>query len=305
MSTRIIVSLLAVGGLLPAAASAQQLQSIVPEVAVYQADAGSINQIKLVGCDDQGCCDGGDCCDSSACCVPAPCTDAGCYFGVDVVSAKPYFTDGIGPGDSDYSFELAPRFILGYRNSKGAGLRARYWFYSNESSVANGTGSMSAGDQTKLRLDVFDVEMTTEMTWGPVESVLFGGVRYADINHRQIAGGSELSQSDGWGPTLGFDTLTPLSKKTALVANVRYSVLFGDAYASESGDELNDKGFSSIETQLGVQRQRQTNFGALRLSGLIETQQWLAANDIPNDLGSVPHEDVFLLGFAFRVELAR
>ncbi len=219
MSTRIIVSLLAVGGLLPAAASAQQLQSIVPEVAVFQAGAGSINQIQLVGCDD-GCCDGGDCCDSSGCCVPAPCTDAGCYFGIDAVAAKPYFTDGIEPGDSDYSFELSPRFILGYRNSKGAGLRARFWSYSNESSVANGTGNMSAGDQTKLRLDVFDVEMTTEMTWGPIESVLFGGVRYAEIEHFEVAGGSDLSQNDGWGPTVGLDTLTPLSKKSALVVSL-------------------------------------------------------------------------------------
>jgi hypothetical protein len=301
MSTRIIVSLLAVGGLLPVTASAQQLQSIVPEVAVYQADVDSINQIKLVGCDD-GCCDGGDCCDSSGCCVPAPCTDAGCYFGIDVVSAKPYFTDGIEPGDADYGFELAPRFILGYRNSKGAGLRARYWFYSNETSVANGTGNMAAGDQLKLRLDVFDVEMTTEMTWGPVESVLFGGVRYADINHREIAGGNELSQKDGWGPTLGLDTLTPLSKKSALVANVRYSVLFGDG---SDGEEINDVGFSSIETQLGVQRQRETNFGTLRLSGLVETQQWIDASEDPDGVGSDPDEDLFLLGFVFRVELAR
>jgi hypothetical protein len=299
MSTRIIVSLLAVGGLLPGAASAQQVQSIVPELAVYQADSTGAEQIQLVGC-DSGCCDG----DSSVCCAP-PCTDAGCYFGLDVVSAKPYFSDGIQPGDSDYSFELAPRFILGYRNSKGAGLRARYWFYSHESSVANGSGSMGSGDQTKLRLDVFDIEMTTEMTWGPVESVLFGGVRYADINHFEIASGNEQSQIDGWGPTLGLDTLTPLSKKTALVANARYSVLFGDAVASDSDGELNDIGFSSIETQLGVQRTRPTDFGTLKFSGLIETQQWLDANEEPDNVGEIPDEDMFLLGLVFRVELAR
>ncbi len=302
MFKQIALTLLVVVGLAPVLATAQihdvasygnsdltqRLESLEAELASLRS-IGDTSSSCSAGCSDSSC--------SRACS-----SDCGWYAGVDLVFAKPYTEDGIQAGDPSYDFSLAPRYILGYNTGRNFGIRARYWGFDDKSSIADGTGGDAAGDQLRLRLSVVDLELTHDISWGCVQGEIFGGVRYADIEQRLIAGGTTRMQVDGWGPTLGVDTLIPLTCRTSLVGGLRYSAMFGDSFGD--GTYRNDKSFGILDAQLGLQWQRGLGCGTLRLRGVVETQLWMSALD--NTVGSnAADEDLAMLGFVFGVEFLR
>lgn len=316
MLKRTLALLLVVGGILPMTVSAQvsQLASDSSDFISYSDLAERVKtleaRIASYGSGSAGCdsCGAGRC-DQACCgfaCSNSCCNDCGFFGRVDLVFAKPYFTDGIAPGDSDYDFSFTPRFILGYEGGGGGGIRARYWWFDDVSSVADGTANMNLGAQTQLKVDVYDLEFTRELRWRYVQGTLFGGVRYADIDHRQIANSPARTQADGWGPTLGIDTLTSVSGRCSLVGNFRYSTLFGDAIGNGfTSSVFNDFAFGSLEAQLGVRWQHRCDYGTLRLSGLVEAQQWMGVGEQPDNVGQRPDEDIYFLGLVFGIEFLR
>ncbi|MGY8771409.1 MAG: Lpg1974 family pore-forming outer membrane protein [Pirellulales bacterium] len=316
MLRHIFLSMIVIGGLVPAAASAQlvvgntQLASysdLMQRMDSMETELASFRSQEFAAFDTS--CGGPSCgstCDDTPCCGTC-CIRSGWYAGFDMVIAKPYFEDAIEPGDSEYDFEFSPRFILGAKNDCGTGIRARYWWYDADSSVADGTGSLFAGDQLNMKMSVFDLELTQDVYWGPVQATIFGGVRYADMSHTAIAGLTDFQSQNGWGPTIGIDTLTSLPCQASLIENIRYAALFGIADSTFEGPK-HDNGFGSIETQLGVQWERGLGCGVLRLRGIVESQLWMASLEDPEAIFSGvenPDENLFMLGFVFGIEYLR
>ena len=248
-------------------------------------------------------CCGTPCCGSANC--NTCCNDYGCYAGVDFVFAKPYFEDGVKNGDPSYDYSYTPRFIIGHKGCNGVGVRARYWWFNDTSSKANGCGEVWPGFQTKLQLDVFDLELTRDFCCGPVRGTIFGGVRYAELDQRLISKGCNRMGVDGWGPVVGLDTSLPISCSCSMIANLRYAALFGDSYAGWQG--RGDKCFNVMEILVGLQWDRQVGCGTLRLKGGIETQLWMNGMEDPAALtgGSIVDDDLTMLGLMFGVEYMR
>lgn len=320
-----VLSLLAVIGLLPSAASAQYGRPMTAQHANYQQMAAMSHRLEAMevelasyrsgsmqqasygsSCDSCGGGCGGctSCCND--CCPTNFHNDYGWYVGLEAVYAKPHFADGIESGDPAYDYELTPRIVAGFKNDCGLGVRARYWYFDDESSAADGTGSANTGDRHELQMDVIDLELTKDLNWGCVSAIVFGGVRYAEIDHGQVFGGTDRTQVEGIGPTLGFETKAPVLCNGAFVFNLRYSALFGDGVATDNVNPgIDDVGFGSLESQLGVQWQRDIGCGTARISGLVEAQQWMQVTRSPANVGDSPDEDMLILGFVLGFEYLR
>jgi hypothetical protein len=239
-------------------------------------------------------------------------TCGGWFGGVDAVIAKPHFEDGRDVDDDEPQFEYvaSPRFWLGYQNCEGFGVRSRYWSYRQESSFGDLDGP--DGGTTLLRLQSLDVDITQQVCLGPVAANLFGGLKYAKYDHcereRTIP---EYSQGfEGLGPTLGLEASLPIyNSGFELLAGCRYSHLFGETATFDDGDPYEptpDDHGSIFETQLGVQYQCHVGCGGLlAVRALVESQNWAALAEGPQDIGGSGDDDMGLLGFVFGVEYLR
>jgi len=317
MVKRLIYSLLAFGGMIPAVVTAQVTELTQPEenlvdeielvnytdlneriaqlesqIATFNARSQSYSNVSHSKTYSRSTC-------NNYCCT----NDAGWSLGVDCVFAKPHFSDGVENGDPTYDFSLAPRIILAHKDECGVGCRARYWWYEDDSSIASGNGDADAGLQTEFRMDVVDLEITKDLCWGRVKPTVFAGLRYMDHEHAEIQNDNDVAKVNGWGPAIGIDTLTPVGCNCNFVGNVRYAALFGEA--KSDGDQMEDLGFNSIEAQLGFQWQRCTKYGTMRYHTLVEAQNWESAFTETDTINNDPDDDIVMLGLVFGIEFLR
>lgn len=197
---------------------------------------------------------------------------AGFYFGAAAVWAKPHFKEAfqhsrtnLATGQQtlvpfNYDYEATPRIWLGFRNSRGMGLRATYWNFD-----ATGTTSTNTADginlfgahavtvifpanifaaipgstltnQDSLEAQITNVYATYDMSLNDIKVSGGVGVRYARllqslssvVSGPQPASLTWTRQYDGVGPAVDFD----LSKRIACsrfsgVAHGSGSFLFG------------------------------------------------------------------------------
>lgn len=276
------------------------------------------------GCDDcgKGKCD--DCGASCGCNCFCNIGGGGVYGGAEAVIVRPHFSheiDVLGgaldngqpePFDPRFDVAVSPRIFVGWRNCRGTGIRARYWYFDQEAELHNYEGFEATSDKLVSGLDVqaLDLEFTQLVCWGPVRSNFAFGVRYGSVENdwrdfSEVKNTYRLERKlrtvfDGWGPTIAMENRIPLGcSNLAVVGNLRGALLFGDTHYTAWGDfdffedevaeagngygneqtvsEGRDDVVAVAELQVGLEWQRYTRFGVLSAYGLFEGQYWAGA----------------------------
>lgn len=134
-------------------------------------------------------------------------------------------------GKLSETYELSPRFIIGYEDKGGIGGRIRYWHYSGQ------TSNLTApADALRFEFDVIDLEGTSRFGTERTELVVAGGFRWADL---QIELGDAPVANDMPGITFAADLRTIICRdrhwEWASVGGARWSILGGDWEGSSSG----------------------------------------------------------------------
>jgi hypothetical protein len=211
--------------------------------------------------------DAGDCC-PSACCDCGWYVGAGGYFLAPSWTTNPAFATSVASGgvtnttqtDFNYDLSVAPLLWIGYRGPNCLGFEARAWWLDESESIelTNAGGgiainsaaplglrntSTTAGDEltfdSSLEMDVLDLLGTYQSQMGIVTVDLGAGIRYARIeqqyHHTEDPAASALidaidstSSFEGLGPTLALGGRFAATGRLTLLADLRYSILFGD-----------------------------------------------------------------------------
>lgn len=245
--------------------------------------------------------------DEMYCCTGS----AGPFIGYETVYLKPFFTEEIDRGNAtpSYNYETTFRFIMGYRNECGLGIRARYWDADFDSDPVPVTFN-GARTPFQLKFKTLDLEATQLLDLGLVELDLFGGARYAKASHRDGFLRDGLT-FEGVGPTVGMEAVIPIGYGAlALVGNARGSLIYGDSTIVGAGGTTLTRGdddFTQMfETQIGVEYNRCTSNGGLLTSrAVVEAQSWGSAVEDPASFLIGDDDDTGLVGVAFRLMYQR
>lgn len=279
-------------------------------------------------------------CDSA--CEPA--CGGGLIGGVEILALRPYASDpeqlSISAGGDtfslslpDNSFDIAPRFWLGYVGPEGLGVRGRYFQFDHnldaETLVVEadadtpffGEGRFTSSGQ----LDIYaaDVEAFQQINLNRWNVRLGGGLRAGGVGRVFSFGVQELDEPpsrselskkfDGVGPTIFGEFRRPIGGRgIALVANARGSVLFGSERLRIAnigfgllGDELSEKHDAIVgvgEIQLGAEWNRPlARGGNLFVSALWEGQVWSGSGAILDVISN----DIGLMGVSFGAGITR
>ena len=239
---------------------------------------------------------------------------------------------------AENEFDVTPRLWLGWVNSNGLGVRARYWRFQQalEAEQNNflfaGGAILPAGTVLNSNggLDMYavDVEFTQRMDLGLWKANLGAGVRVAEISHRlratlAVPGFADFIVTDfdrfsGAGPTLFAEFRRPLGdSRLSLVCNGRGSLLFGDwtsdvatngplpigpAIPQFDVHENNDAVVSVAEIQLGLEWTRQLGGGGTFFANVLwEGQIWTGSKSVVQ----VGNADVALTGVSIGAGITR
>jgi hypothetical protein len=255
--------------------------------------------------DRQGC----DQTSAPSCCIRrARCHTGGIIGGYDFVWLKPHFSNSRtytvfeegGANDHQIygsfstTYELAPRFWLGYQWRSGVGARIRYWQFDhnlmNETHTSDATytyyyksltasGGESLTFTNGMEMHVMDIEFFQDMQWWNTQLTVGGGLRYGKVLFDGVAheysAASTLLQTErdqttfeGIGPTVFIDFERPIrSSAFSIVGGLRGSVLFGRGWkesclanevspASITYLQKGNRTTSVLEATFGVQYDR-------------------------------------------------
>jgi len=164
-------------------------------------------------------------------CTAACCGRRGCYVGGGFYYVKPHWEEnpayvilnlgGDTIVDFDWDYELAPRLFAGINMGDGMGVRARYWRFRHEPDpldffFLDGDEFFTAFPlnldasplflledvvvteadylfNSRLHLDVYDLEGTLETQWCGCTVLFSGGARYVEMKQRYRARGAGLT----------------------------------------------------------------------------------------------------------------
>jgi hypothetical protein len=204
-------------------------------------------------------------CGPTSCCDCGWYVGAGAYFLVPNWKTNPAFATSTNGGvteasqtDFDYDLSFAPLVWIGYRGPSCFGFEARAWWYddsetinlTNDGVTAIGSASplglenlsTTAGDEltfnSSLEIDVVDIIGTYTRQFGIATVDLGTGIRYARVeqqyHHTETPANAEVDAIDsihsmeGAGPTFALRGRAALTDRVTLLADFRYSLLFGD-----------------------------------------------------------------------------
>jgi len=224
--------------------------------------------------------DGCDSCGYMAC--QCPTYRNGWFAGYEAVLVKPHFEDGVTfdpPGELDeprFDYEFSNRVFAGYRNCDGLGIRARYWNFDQNATLAVDEEFFS------MKAEVVDLEISKLGSICGIDFDLSGGIRYAAFETATVDAqlpGFTLMQSDKYGPTVALEALTPLGcSNFSFVGNFRASLLYGRSsfFGDFIGFIVDEDNLTDVfESQIGIQYSHEfCNGGQLVLRALIEGQLW-------------------------------
>lgn len=135
----------------------------------------------------------------------------------------------------NYDVQAAPRVWLGYRNSEGLGVRARYW-QLNATAVST---SLPVPLISSVEAQAFDFEVTQTAKLGRWELDVSGGIRWGLVENGLDVGPGILSlfqNMEGTGPTIAIGARRPVGcRNLSIYGNARASLLFGDNDFTASG----------------------------------------------------------------------
>ena len=213
----------------------------------------------------------------------------GLYAGAEVTFLRTYL-GGARPLSAnidfnwiDSSYGSGIRYILGYRNDNGLGLRARYF-------TLNHSVNSTDGGTIGINMDAVDAEITFRGRLRNWVTEVSGGVRYGraglvgrldpmPVLPQQLQGRLSLH---GVGPTVAFDARKNLGNSGfTLFGNIRGSLLLGEVHNNQPvltlpRGTIEGQIAQIIDNQLGVAWTRCCNNGSiLEIRAAWETQFWL------------------------------
>ncbi len=218
-----------------------------------------------------------------------PCYTSGLVFGAEVAVLRPFQSEGQMEG---FDYKAAPRIWLGWQNSNGFGLRARWFDY-------DGGGASPTSIYSDVGMETFDLEVTDTFTLGKKwEGLLSAGVRYAEFTETRTVGGGVLETDGALGLVVGAELYRPLTCNLYLFGIGRTAFMYADA-TNNNGTLNPDTTFNISELQVGVEYRRYLS-GTTRLfaRAAVEGQYWAGMSDRDT-------EDVSLIGGTFAVGIAR
>ncbi len=232
---------------------------------------------------------GGDCCPVSA----PVCRTPGIVAGGEITWLKVFDSEGQG---SNFAYQAAPRFWLGYQFEGGLGFRARYFEYDKQASTPG--SNMYDG----FHMVNFDLELTDTFELGKWSGLISGGVRFTEYREEYDAAGTDFEEmaGDNIGLVLGIEGYRPVTSNVYLFGLTRGSISVFDKRVSETGTILgNDYSFFIWELQLGAEyRYPICGTSYLFARAAAEAQVW-------SGIGDDDSEDITLFGGLFSVGLAR
>ncbi|MEM9332713.1 MAG: Lpg1974 family pore-forming outer membrane protein [Pseudomonadota bacterium] len=230
-------------------------------------------------------------------------TNPGFFAGAEYVYATPYFQSDIFGADEgaggnplnvlsfDWNGESAYRAWAGYENQTGTSLQLSYFSLSgsqSESELETAGRSLQAhfdpdtedidifistgdslGAETKLDLDVIEVDLRQEVL-APNSNMQFGfGIRHTDIDRSLFVFDSGSIDTDngffqhefnGWGPTIGYEADFLITEELSFYNRAKAGVVFGEHKSNyredvgpfpQSGSFSNNEGLNPI-LDLGI-----------------------------------------------------
>ena len=241
----------------------------------------------------------------------------GFYAGCEFVWIKPefarseafdlderlYWQPGIEP-DTHFNttMQFSPRAQLGWRDTKGRGIRATYWHYDHrvDSQYKDIEGYYTGWIRADayLEMQTLDLELTGApyQGWWDFQVMNTLGVRYArhDQYYKAVRfldyRGTDFSNVrhgfEGWGLTAGAELKRPLAPTLAFVGRIRGSIIWSDdqvriqeqGFLTVSGVSVVTKEHEThgiLEGAMGLEHNRRLGtVGVLTLRGTVEGQLW-------------------------------
>jgi len=235
---------------------------------------------------------GGD----GACCNTGPqwtCRTPGIVAGGEITWLKVFDSEGRG---SNFAYQAAPRFWLGYQFEGGLGMRARYFEYDKQASTPG------SNFYDGFHMVNFDVEVTDTFDLGKWSGLISGGVRFTEYREEYDAAGTNFEEmtGDNIGLLLGIEGYRPITENVYLFGLTRGSISVFENRVDETGAILgNDYSFFIWELQLGAEyRYHLCGTSYVFARAAAEAQVW-------SGIGAGDSEDITLFGGLFSVGLAR
>jgi hypothetical protein len=199
-------------------------------LATLEAQMASQQGVRSAGYLDDGGARGPQVCDTQPICH---CDDGGTYFEFQMLWMRPHINELVAGKLSEEHY-FSPRWIIGYEDACGIGVRSRYWRFDHSVDA-------DLSDSIRIGMDVLDVEATNHLDFHRTDLVLGGGIRMADMD---LAGqDGEGFGLDALGMTLAADARTQLwqycRNQWAWVYGGRVAILGGDWNGNE-GDVRDD-----------------------------------------------------------------
>jgi hypothetical protein len=314
LSAALLAALWSVG---PLEAAEVRFASYSDVQKAYEAQTAEISNLRarlaslestMEYCDDcQQPCD--ECCAPSCCCACG--RSSGIVVGGELAFLKPHAAQGFSGfwgTDIRFGFETAPRVWLGYSDSSGLGVRAR-WFGFDHMAFAEADDNYS--ESVDLCLSVLDLEITAATQLGcNWDATVSGGLRQVDFanavtlyNQDGVTQQSVGIAGGNIGMVLGAELRRHFLQHLSVFALGRGSVVFGDQGFRYSGTEHTDYVMYDTqkyiwESQLGLAWSRcLCGGGELFVRGAAEVQYW--------DTYTLHGDALSLGGFTVAVGIAR
>jgi hypothetical protein len=278
----VFIALFVVGGSSTAFALDQQgrPQSPVESYLARGNDGGMVMPVsydEAVSCSGTpvaaACCGDNNCWCGEALDYFAPGSDnCGCStwtFGAELLFLKGFNSAGAF-GDLDY--RAGVRFWGAWQRPDGLGVRLRYFDYDNQ-------GAVGLVDTDSLDIEAMD-SLQLGCNW---TLIVAGGVRFTDF----VTVGGDFH---GIGPVVSAELYRTINCNTQLYGITRAAILVDDG-ANPGG--LADSTISVSEIQIGIQRTRELQSGALAFGRVGYEAQWY------DDVATGGTSSVTLHGFAF------
>ena len=181
--------------------------------------------------------------------------------------------------DGDY--QTGMRYVLGYRNDSGVGVRGRFWQYDHSFVYLPPFEPAVFG----IRMDVADTEITLDQRLRHWDMQVSAGLRYGRLeysNETPTVFGVGTATFEGVGPTFALNGRRAIGNSGfSFFGNVRGAILIGDIRNSAllpfmPAVRLEDEIMMVAENQLGVAWTHDLNkFVQLDVKTAWETQYWM------------------------------
>lgn len=188
--------------------------------------------------------------------------NGGLFFGTEVYFLRPYLSGARSSNTAsggkwiDPSYGTGVRYVLGWQNDDGLGLKARYFSMNHGADLAGVFGGGSVG----VGLEAVDAEVTLQDQHGRWDTLVSGGIRYGELT---ITGDGvvifpgQLS-FEGIGPTVAFEARRPLgNSRFTIFGSLRGSFLLGEIRNGQpttglARGSVEDEVTNVFENQLGI-----------------------------------------------------